>query len=168
MVDQKTLDYVKKAVKKGFSPDDISKVLEKHGHSRRDIDEALWVARKEAGGEKSGKGTGGKTGTSVKESGKAVKKVKKGDKKGKKLEKPEHPGSAPPPEMPEHIKPKKEGLIKEVEEKAEEKIHEEMSSAKKHKHFLWVILEIILGVILFAVVGILMYMYMWPALLNVR
>lgn len=151
MVEKNAIEYVRKAVKKGFSFDDIAKLLKKYGYKQRDIDESIWVVSRELRAKEEKK-------TWSKKSGK------------KRLEMPPHPDISLMPEMPKHIKPKHKP-IHEVEKKAEEKIQQKFfpkKEKKARKHAVWVILEIIGGIILFAIVGILMYLFLWPVLLNVK
>lgn len=152
MVEQKIIDYVRNAVEKGFSFEDIAQLLKKYNYAQRDIDEALWLVSREV---------------KEKEEKKEGKKEKK--KAEKKIELPSLPSIENIPEMPEHIMPAKIKVIPEIESKVEDKIQQKFFPEKERKkHLVWVILEIIGGVILFAAVGILMYLFMWPALLNVR
>ena len=157
MVEQKLLDYVRNAAEKGFSFEDVSKLLEKYGYKRRDIDEALWIVSREVTERKEVKGKKAKE-----------KQLPKAAIEEKPLPAPKV-GISPLPEMPKHIKPAKIKAIPEIEAKAEERIQQKFFPEKeKKKHLLRVIAEIIGGIILFAIVGILMYLFMWPALLNVR
>lgn len=154
MVDQKLLDYARNAIKKGFSLDDVAGILKKYGYNDRDIDETLWVINREMKGREE------------KKAGIEKKKAKK-----ESIEKPAMPllQQTEIPPLPSHIKPKKIKAIPEIEQKVEEQIQQKFFPEKeKKKHILVVAFEIIFGVIFFALVGILMYLYMWPALLNVR
>lgn len=151
MVEQTAVDYVRKAAKKGFSFDDTARLLKKYGYKQRDIDEALWVVSREV----------------IKKEEKK-KEVKPKAEKKTELEMPPHPelDISSMPGMPRHIKPKHKP-IHEVEKKTEEKIVQKFHP-EKEKHWLKIVLEIIGGIILFAVVGILMYLFLWPAVLGVK
>ncbi|PIN86898.1 hypothetical protein COV19_02730 [Candidatus Woesearchaeota archaeon CG10_big_fil_rev_8_21_14_0_10_44_13] len=157
MVEEKLLDYVRNAFQKGFSIEDITKLLKRYSYSQRDIDEALWVVSREMRDH---------------EEKKEEIKQKKSDKKKKPeklLEMPSLPSFEQIPEMSEQAKLQKFEPIPEIEFKAQEKIEQKFFPEKgKKKHILVIILEIIGGILLFAAVGVLMYMYLWPVLLNVR
>lgn len=166
MVEEKLLDYVRTAFQKGFSIEDITKLLLKYRYSQRDIDEALWVVNRETKAKEE----------SIEEKieeKKTIEETKAGNKKEKKKEKeieiPPLPDFEQIPEMPEHIEPKRFEPIPEIETKIDENIVQKFFPEKeKKKHWFWTIVEIIAGILLFAVVGVLMYMYLWPAVLNVR
>lgn len=188
MVEQKTIDYVKNAVSKGFSSEQIKELLKKYKYSTRDIDEALWIvsrdmaakednaqeakAVKAAAKKAEAKKPKQKQGTGQKPKQKSKKQP---DKKTMSLGSFESEPEVPKPEinisdmpdMPGHIKPKDTLPIPEIESDVNEKIQQKFSPEKEKKHILWVLFEIIFGILLFAAVGVLMYLFMWPALLKV-
>jgi len=174
MVDPRLIDYIRNAVQKGFSLPDIGKLLQKHNYSQRDIDEALWIVNKEMMAQKEQDLIKELDDLEAKQKEVPEKKAKEKpakEKKGKKKKKgetavkPEQPEPKEIPPMPE-INIEKEEAIPISELKIPPVEIEKPSEVPK-KSYIKLIVEVILSILLFAFIGVLMYIYMWPALLKI-
>ncbi|MCX6707022.1 MAG: hypothetical protein NT001_02670 [Candidatus Woesearchaeota archaeon] len=142
---------IQRGRKVGYSDKLIKKSLELSGYSSGSIKQAF----KELEKRKNGNGNGVVFHTqSIKKANDAHNKPSA----GKKPSQSSQPSQASPSEASEIMQ---EPIQPELQPALAQPI-----AAKKHKHWLKILIEIVLGILIFSVIGIMLYLYFLPAVSN--
>lgn len=136
---------IQRGRKVGYSDKLIKKSLELSGYSSESIKQAFKEIEKRKNGN-NGNGFIVQT--------KSIKKVEKSDKKASADRKPSQ-------DQEESILQGSESISEPIQPELAQPI-----TAKKNKHWLKILIEIVLGILIFSVVGIMLYVYFLPAVSN--